>query len=151
MAPQTQFKSHRTRVLWNTPWAALCSGPDFRFDVTTNVYLQRAETWPRAQGRQGTAVAGGADGAPRLLGAGPRQRSGGRIRGGGGARRGPGCLPCAHTGRTPGPLTPAVSRLPRHSPATRLSITEGFRPLPSSYFLNDQGQIASPRSSESPS
>lgn len=61
------------------------------------------------------------------------------------------CLPCAHTGRTPGPLTPAVSRLPRHSPATRLSITEGFRPLPSSYFLNDQGQIASPRSSEIPS
>lgn len=61
------------------------------------------------------------------------------------------CLPCAHTGRTPGPLTPAVSRLPRHSPAARLSITEGFRPLPSSYFLNDQGQIASPRSSEIPS
>lgn len=120
MAPQAQFKSHRTRVLWNTSWAALCSGPDFRFDVTTNVYLQRAETWPRAQGRQGTAVAGGADGAPRLLGAGPRQRSGGRIRGGGGARRGPGRLPAvrphgsdprpAHSRRVP----PSTSQ-PGHS------------------------------------
>lgn len=51
------------------------------------------------------------------------------------------CLSCVPT--LVGPLarlTPSVAHLPHHSQATCLSISEGFRLLPSSYFLNDQGQ-----------